>query len=80
MSFVGHIKVKESPSKMLKLIVYLSVFFLPQSDLFAYNTRPESFLGVTRTISENNLLTRPFEKLIKKLSISPQLNTLEETG
>ena len=33
-----------------------------------------------RTISENNLLTRPFEKSTKSLSISRQLNTLEDTG
>ena len=33
-----------------------------------------------KTISENNLLTRPFEKSTKVLSISRQLNTLEDTG
>ena len=33
-----------------------------------------------RRISENNLLTRPFEKSIKSLSISPQVNTVEDTG
>ena len=32
------------------------------------------------TISENNLLTRPFETSTKRLSISRQLNTLEDTG
>ena len=33
-----------------------------------------------RTMSENNLLPRPFEKLTKSLSISRQLNTHEDTG
>ena len=33
-----------------------------------------------RTISENNPLTRPFEKSAKRLSIYRQLNTLEDTG
>ena len=33
-----------------------------------------------RPISENNLLTRAFEKSTKSLSISLQLNTLEDTG
>ena len=33
-----------------------------------------------RTISENNLLARPFKKSTKRLSISRQLNTLEDTG
>ena len=33
-----------------------------------------------RTISKNNLLTRPFEKSTKRLSISCQLNTIEDTG
>ena len=46
MSFVGHIEVKESPSKILKLTVYSSVYFLPQNDLFAYNTRSGSFSGL----------------------------------
>ena len=31
-------------------------------------------------ISVNNFFSRPFEKSIKKLSISPQLNTLEDWG
>ena len=33
-----------------------------------------------RTISENNLLNSPFEKSTKRVSISRQLNTLEDTG
>ena len=42
--FVKHIKVKESPSKMLQILtVYSSVYFLPQSDLFAYNKKSETY-------------------------------------
>ena len=43
MSFVEHIKVKKSPGKILKLIncIYLSVYFLPQSYLFAYIAQDE---------------------------------------
>ena len=44
LSFVKHIKVKESPSKMLKIsTVYSSVYVLPQSDHFAYNTNSETY-------------------------------------
>ena len=47
MSFVGHMEVKESPSKILKLIncifCYSSVYFLRQNDRFAYSTDQEAF-------------------------------------
>ena len=33
-----------------------------------------------KTISKNNLLTQPFENSAKSLSISRQLNKLEDTG
>ena len=39
MSFVGHIEVKESPSKILKTVY--------SSDLFACNTRSGSFSGLS---------------------------------
>ena len=76
MSFVGFIEVKESPSKILKLTVYSSVYFLPH-----ITQDQEAFQDwLCRTISENNILTRPFEKSTKRFSISRQLNTLEDTG
>ena len=55
--------------------VYLSVYFLPQSDLFAYNTRSENFSGLTL---QNNTLKQTFDPALQKnqskmLSISPQL-------
>ena len=60
MSFVGHIEVKESPSKILKSIncVFISIFLL-QNDLFAYNTsRSGSFSGLA---SQNNKRKQPFD-------------------
>ena len=61
MSFVGHIEVKESPSKILKLINCIFIQerikplysllihlynFLSQNYLFAYNTRSGTFSGL----------------------------------
>ena len=58
MSFAGHIELEESPSKILKLTVYSSVYFLPQNDLFAYNTRSGSFSGLAL---QNNKRKQPFD-------------------
>ena len=66
MSFVGHIEVKESPSKILKLLtVYSSVYFLPQNDLFAYNTRSGSF---SRLALQNNKRKQPFDQAFWKIN------------
>ena len=75
MSFVGHIEVKESPSKILKLInCHRMILLHITQDQEAFKD------WLCRTISEKNLLTRPFENSAKSLSISRQLNTLEDTG
>ena len=41
LSFVKHIKDKDSPNKMLKLAVYSSVYFLPQSVFFLHITQDQ---------------------------------------
>ena len=81
MSFLGHIEVQESPSKILKLINCILHIFCHRTIFLHIIQGQEAFQDwLCRTISENNLLTRPFEKSTKRLSISRQLNTLEDTG
>ena len=82
MSFVGHIEVKESPSKILKLIqcIFICIFYVTEWSLYITQDQEAFQDCLCRTISENNLLTQPFEKSAKNLSISRQLNTLEDTG
>ena len=47
MSFVGLIEVKESPSKIFKLINCIFIcIFSATNDLFACNTRSGSFSGL----------------------------------
>ena len=60
MSFVGHIEVKESPSKILKLIncIFICMFSATENDLFAYNTRSGSFSGLAL---QNNKRKQPFD-------------------
>ena len=83
MSFVGHTEVKESPSKILKLIncIFICIIFCHRMIFLHITQDQETFQDwLCRTISENNLLTRPFGNSTKSVSISRQLNTLEDTG
>ena len=69
MSFVGHIEVKESPSKISKLIncifCYSSVYFLRQNDGFAYNTSSGSFSGLAL---QNNKREQHFDPAFWKIN------------
>ena len=63
MSFVGHIEVEESPSKILKLIncIFICIIFCHRMIFLHITQYQEAFQGwLCGTISENNLLTRPF--------------------
>ena len=83
MLFVGLIEVKESPSKILKLIncIFICIISCHRMIFLHITQDQEAFQDwLCRTISENNLLTQPFENSAKSLSISRLLHTLEDTS
>ena len=83
MSFVGHIEVKESPSKILKLIncIFICIFSATERSFCMYNTRSGSFSELALQNNKRKQYFDPaFEKSTKRLSSSRQLNTLEDTG